>query len=123
MRVGSITKVGFFIISKLGACPFFEWDAAIKSRGIVKAHAADQGNLNPEYPATPEQVVLDMTLGEVQELLFDVRMSSDVITAQRLKLLVRELGSFELPIHAIGGPACLGDQSKQPLSGDIQRAA
>ena len=89
----------------------------------MKGHAADQGNLNPEHPATPEQVVLNMPLGEVQELLCDVGMSSDVITAQRLKRLVCELRSFDLAIHAIGGPVCLGAQSKQPPSVDIQRAA
>ncbi len=89
----------------------------------MKNRAAEQGNLNPEYTATPEQVVLSMTLREVQELLSEVRMNSDVLTAQRLKRLVRELGHFELAIAAIGGPACLGDQPGNPRASDVQRAA
>ena len=89
----------------------------------MKDHAYDQGILNPESPATPEQVVLSMTLGEVQELLAEVSMSSDVISAQRLKCLVRELGQFELAIEAIGGPVRLGEQPRQPHSGDERRAA
>tara|TARA_Y100000385_G_scaffold15266_1_gene15501 strand:- start:155 stop:502 length:348 start_codon:yes stop_codon:yes gene_type:complete len=103
--------------------PVFNGNAGSESRGIVKDHAADQRNLNSESPATPEQVVLSMTLGEVQELLAEVSMSSDVITAQRLKRLVRELGQFELAIEAIGGPVCLGDQPTQPRSCDMRRAA
>lgn len=89
----------------------------------MKDHAADQGNLNSESPATPEQVVLTMTLGEVQELLAELSMSSDVISAQRLKRLVRELGQFELAIEAIGGPVRLGQQPRQPKLGDERRAA
>ena len=89
----------------------------------MKNHADDQRNANPELPATPEEVVLSMTLSEVQELLSQVRMNSDVITAQRLRRLVRELGQFELEIDAIGGPASLGDRSKVSASVDIRRAA
>lgn len=103
--------------------PIFTGNAAIGSRGIVKDHPAHQRNLYPNDPATPEQVVLSMTLGEVQELLAEVRMNSDFITAQKLKRLVRELGQFELAIEAIGGVACLGDQTRQPQSGDVRRAA
>ena len=89
----------------------------------MKNHADDQRNANTELPATPEEVVLSMTLSQVQELLSQVRMSSDVITAQRLRRLVRELGQLELAIDAIGGPASLGDRCKVSASVDIRRAA
>jgi hypothetical protein len=89
----------------------------------VKDHAADQGNLTPSHPATPEQVVSSMPVVEVQELLSDLGMHSDAINAQRLIRLVVELGKFELAIEAIGGPATLGDLSQQPEPGDVRRAA
>lgn len=89
----------------------------------MKDHAADQDDLNPDYPVTPEQVVLSLTLGELQELLSEVRMNSDVITAQRLKRLVRKFRNFELAMEAIGGPAILAEQPRHFRSAEVRRAA
>ncbi|MDA7873685.1 hypothetical protein OAF37_01620 [Rubripirellula sp.] len=72
--------------------------------------------------ATPEQVVTCMSAGEVQELLFELGMNSDMVTAQRLKALILELGQFELAIAAIGGPASLGHASKTSNHGYLRRA-
>ena len=106
------------------AYPNFQVDACTEVRDdIVKDYPVDQRHLAPGYPATPEEVVLQMSLAEVQELLADVRLTSDVMTAQRLQRLVRELGRFELAIDAIGGPAKLGNCPKKPQTSDVRRAA
>ena len=88
----------------------------------MKDHAADQENLKPYDPATPEQVVLNLTLGELQDLLAEVGLKSDAMTAQRLRHLVRELGNFERAMEAIGGPVLLG-QRKPSASADVRKVA
>lgn len=113
--VGSIIQGSFFIKRKVVVRPHFQRHTCIEPRCIVKDHPADQRHWTREDPVTPEHVVLNMTLREIQELLSDVRMSSDVITAQRLRRLVRELGQFELAIDAIGEPASLGNVPAEPM--------
>ena len=56
---------------------------------------------------TPEQVVGAMSVVEIQELLGDLGMVSDVVSSQRFKHLVGELGCFELAIEALGGAATM----------------
>ena len=50
-------------------------------------------------------------------------MNSDVITAQRLKRLVRKFRNFELAMEAIGGPAFLAEQPRHFRSAEVRRAA
>lgn len=56
---------------------------------------------------TPEQVICQMSVTDLQELLEDLRMESSVATAIHLKRLVRELGNFEEAVDCIQGPAVM----------------
>ena len=52
---------------------------------------------------TPEEVVLAMSAGELQELLAALSMESTVTAAMRLRRLVLDLGSFESAIETMAG--------------------
>ena len=88
----------------------------------MEDQAANRAKSENVSAATPEQVVTCMSAGEVQELLFEIGMNSDAVTAQRLQALILALGQFELAIAAIGGPASLGHASKTSSEEYLRRA-
>jgi hypothetical protein len=89
----------------------------------VEDQAANHSKAVQMRSDTPEQVVGSMSGGEIQELLSDLGMQADPGTAQRLRILVIELGNFELAIEAIGGPACMRALSKPVKPAPLRRAA
>ncbi|MFK8113119.1 MAG: hypothetical protein AB8B91_13005 [Rubripirellula sp.] len=54
---------------------------------------------------TPEEVVCQMSILELQELLGDLKMDSCGTAALRLQRLVQELGDFEQAVAILHGPA------------------
>jgi hypothetical protein len=57
-----------------------------------------------ERPLTPEEVIGEMSVAEVQELLSDLRLDSSQPAAIQLKQMVRALGDFETAIEAFSQP-------------------
>ncbi|MDG2223426.1 MAG: hypothetical protein P8L85_18735 [Rubripirellula sp.] len=59
--------------------------------------------MNPR-PLTPEEVIQEMALAELQELLRALSLDASVTNACRLQNLAAELDSFESAIERIAGP-------------------
>ena len=56
---------------------------------------------------TPEEVICQMSIAELQELLSDLSMDASTTSARTLQRLVRELQDFEAAIETIAGPATM----------------
>ena len=56
-----------------------------------------------EKPLTPEELICQMSKAELMELLEELGMESSATMADGIKRLVRELGTLEGAIEAVGG--------------------
>ena len=56
-----------------------------------------------ERPLTPEELICQMSKEELMELLEEIGMESSAAMADVIKNLVRELGTLESAIEAVGG--------------------
>jgi hypothetical protein len=62
-----------------------------------------------ERRLTPEEVIIEMSYDELQELLEDLSMESTLAAAVQMKRLVRQCGQFEDAVEALGGPPSMRD--------------
>ena len=64
-------------------------------------------SLSPEDQLTPEELIIQMSPDELQELLGEMGLEATTETADSIQQLVKQLGSFEAAIGALDDSAPL----------------